>query len=91
MAAADNVTFCNGRGSALPNANQSAAPAGEPVRQTHAKARPAFPLEFVVTANLNSANPDGIAEWTNGRITEPIRTGNRLNGRPLVRLMALDR
>ncbi len=50
----------------------------------------AFPSGVTVTANLTSANPDGIAKWTDAQVKQSLVTGIRPDGRHLVRLMAFD-
>ena len=44
---------------------------------------------LVVTSNLTSANPNGIAKWTDQQVKTAIARGDRPD-RPLVRLMAFD-
>ena len=44
----------------------------------------------IVSADLTSANPDGISKWTDAQVKEAITLGIRPDGRSLVRMMAFD-
>lgn len=44
----------------------------------------------IISANLTSANPEGISKWTDAEVKNTITTGVRPDGRRLVRTMAFD-
>jgi Cytochrome c len=44
----------------------------------------------IISANLTSANPEGVSKWTDTEVKSTITTGVRPDGRSLVRTMAFD-